>query len=94
MTLYATYDAPVGLADTADTGDLGARLIDRLTERELDVLHLMARGRSNVAIARQLFLSAKTVESVCCQIFRKLELQPSEQDNRRVLAVLALLRGV
>lgn len=65
--------------------------IDTLTEREREVLALMAEGRSNEAICQRLFLGAKTVESHVASIFSKLELQPARTDHRRVLAVLAHL---
>jgi DNA-binding NarL/FixJ family response regulator len=65
----------------------------RLSEREHDVLQLLAEGRSNSAIAAQLFIAERTVESTCASIFRKLELEHSTDVNRRVLAVLELLRG-
>jgi DNA-binding NarL/FixJ family response regulator len=66
--------------------------VNRLTERERDVLTLMAEGRSNAAIARQLFLGAKTVEAHIAAVFTKLGLGPASDDNRRVLAVLTWLR--
>ena len=65
--------------------------LDELTEREREVLALIAEGRSNRAIARQLFLSSRAVERHVQAIFQKLRLPESEDDNRRVLAVLALL---
>jgi DNA-binding NarL/FixJ family response regulator len=65
--------------------------LDRLTPREREVLGLMAEGRSNVAIAGQLFLSASAVEKHVSSIFTKLDLPPTEQDHRRVLAVLTWL---
>jgi DNA-binding NarL/FixJ family response regulator len=68
------------------------RRLDRLSGRELEVLRLIARGLSNAAIAAELYLAGKTVETVCSSIFRKLELHPSDHVNRRVLAVLMLLR--
>ena len=67
-------------------------VLERLTDRELDVLRLMAEGHSNAGIARRLYLSAKTVEANIASIFHKLDLPPSPEDNRRVLAVLTLLR--
>lgn len=70
------------------------RTLDRLTDRERDVLGLMAQGRSNPAIARELVLSDKTVETHVGHIFRKLGIEPTGQEHRRVLAVLtALGRG-
>jgi DNA-binding NarL/FixJ family response regulator len=66
-------------------------LLDDLTEREREVLSLIAEGRSNRAIGKQLFLSSRAVERDVQAIFRKLGLSDSEDDNRRVLAVLALL---
>jgi DNA-binding NarL/FixJ family response regulator len=62
-----------------------------LTPREREVLGLMAEGRSNSAIAAELFLSAGSVEKYVTSIFGKLGLPPSEGDNRRVLAVLRYL---
>jgi DNA-binding NarL/FixJ family response regulator len=65
--------------------------LEELTDRERDVLSLIAEGRSNRAIGKQLFLSSRAVERNVQTIFRKLDLADSEDDNRRVLAVLALL---
>ena len=67
--------------------------LDNLTEREREVLALMAEGRSNQAICDRLFLAPKTVEAHIANIFSKLELIPAADDHRRVLAVLAHLRG-
>jgi DNA-binding NarL/FixJ family response regulator len=66
----------------------------RLTDRERDVLALMAEGRSNSAIAQRLFISEKAVAKHSTSIFAKLGLPPSEDDNRRVLAVLAYLNAL
>jgi len=66
--------------------------VDRLSVREREVLGLMAEGRSNAGIARELGISERTVEAACGQIFQKLDLEPSPDENRRVLAVIALLR--
>jgi DNA-binding NarL/FixJ family response regulator len=66
-------------------------LLDDLTDREQTVLALIAEGRSNRAIAKQLYLSARAVERHVQGIFQKLGLTETEDDNRRVLAVLALL---
>jgi DNA-binding NarL/FixJ family response regulator len=66
--------------------------IDALTERERDVLALMAEGRSNQGIADTLFLSGKTIEAYVGAIFDKLGLDSETAGHRRVLAVLAYLR--
>jgi DNA-binding NarL/FixJ family response regulator len=66
--------------------------LETLTGRERDVLALMAEGRSNQAIAGQLWMSTKTVETHVGSIFTKLGLAPAAEDHRRVLAVLAFLR--
>jgi DNA-binding NarL/FixJ family response regulator len=65
--------------------------LDELTDRERSVLALVAEGRSNRAITKQLYLSSRAVERHVQAIFQKLGLPDSEDDNRRVLAVLALL---
>ena len=67
--------------------------IDDLSEREREVLALMAEGRSNQAICDRMFLAPKTVEAHIASIFSKLELHQQPDDHRRVLAVLAHLRG-
>jgi DNA-binding NarL/FixJ family response regulator len=64
-----------------------------LTAREREVLGLMAEGRSNAAIAARLFITEKAVSKHINNIFSKLGMPPSEDDNRRVLAVLAYLNG-
>jgi DNA-binding NarL/FixJ family response regulator len=68
-------------------------MLARLTEREQDILELMAQGRSNAAICAKLYLSPKTVETHVGSIFSKLGLLPAADDHRRVLAVLSYLRG-
>jgi DNA-binding NarL/FixJ family response regulator len=68
-------------------------LVGELTERERDVLSLMAEGRSNHAIGASLHLSEKTVEGHVRSIFSKLELEPAAEDHRRVLAVLRYLKA-
>jgi len=65
--------------------------LQRLTPREREVLGLMAEGRSNAAIAGRLFVTEKAVSKHTNSIFSKLDLRVSEDDNRRVLAVLAYL---
>ena len=64
----------------------------RLTPRELEVLGLVAEGRTNAGIAKHLWLTEKTVETHVRTILMKLGLQVSSDDHRRVLAVLTYLR--
>jgi DNA-binding NarL/FixJ family response regulator len=66
--------------------------LDELTPREREVLSLMAEGRTNGGIARRLWLTEKTVETHVRTILMKLGLPAGEDDNRRVLAVLAYLQ--
>jgi DNA-binding NarL/FixJ family response regulator len=68
--------------------------VGSLTPREREVLGLMAEGRSNAAIAGRMFVTEKAVSKHTNNIFSKLQLPPSEDDNRRVLAVLAYLNDV
>jgi DNA-binding NarL/FixJ family response regulator len=72
----------------ADGGALGA-----LTPREREVLGLMAEGRTNTAIARALVVTPGAVEKHISNIFSKLDLPATDEDHRRVLAVLAFLRA-
>jgi DNA-binding NarL/FixJ family response regulator len=67
--------------------------VDRLTARERTVLTTLAAGRSNAAISAELNLSTSAVTKHIASIFDKLGLAASENDNRRVLAVLEYLRG-
>lgn len=67
--------------------------IDDLTDREQEVLGLVAEGPSNQAIADRLVINERTVETYTARIFTKLGLEPSPDSHRRVLAVLAYLRG-
>jgi DNA-binding NarL/FixJ family response regulator len=92
----------VGQGGSAVDPAVIAQLVDRqrasdplagLSEREREVLSLMAEGCSNRAIAAGLFLSEKTVEAHVRGIFTKLDLLPAPDDNRRVLAALAFLRS-
>jgi len=65
--------------------------LEQLTERELEVLALMAEGRSNKAVGQRLFISEHTVEKHVKSIFGSLRLPPSPDDHRRVLAVVKFL---
>ena len=85
---------------TAMDPEVIARLLDRnsgnvalatLSPRERDVLGLMAEGRSNAAISQRLVITERAVAKHTASIFMRLGLQPSDDDNRRVLAVLAYL---
>ena len=67
--------------------------LDELTDREREVLGLMAEGRTNLAIADRLVITLKTVETHVASIFSKLGLEPEPDDHRRVLAVLTYLRS-
>jgi DNA-binding NarL/FixJ family response regulator len=69
----------------------GDDAIGALSPREREVLGLMAEGRSNAAIAQRLTVTERAVAKHIASIFLKLDLQPSDDDNRRVLAVLAYL---
>ncbi|MFJ9813963.1 LuxR C-terminal-related transcriptional regulator [Streptomyces sp. NPDC101151] len=66
---------------------------DSLTPREHEVLTLMAEGRSNTAVAQALHISESAVAKHIASIFGKLGIEQSPEDNRRVLAVLAYLKG-
>ncbi len=67
--------------------------LERLSPREREVLALMAEGRSNQAIAEELFLTEKTIETHVGNIFAKLDLLPEPEVHRRVLAVIAHLKA-
>jgi DNA-binding NarL/FixJ family response regulator len=71
----------------------GDEPLQALTPREREVLSLMAEGRSNAAIAARMFVTEKAVSKHSNNIFAKLGLEQSEEDNRRVLAVLAYLQA-
>ncbi len=91
----------VARGGTALDPDVVAQLVSRgaegplaeLTPRELEVLGLMAEGRSNAGIAKALVLTVGAVEKHIASIFAKLRLAPSGGDHRRVLAVLAYLQA-
>jgi DNA-binding NarL/FixJ family response regulator len=67
--------------------------LDELTEREREVIALMAEGRSNLAISEQLVMTERAVEKHVTSIFRKFGLMPAAEDHRRVLAVLTFLHA-
>jgi DNA-binding NarL/FixJ family response regulator len=90
----------VAAGGTAMDPEVIARLLARNTDndavsalspREREVLGLMAEGRSNAAIGQQLVITERAVAKHTASIFLRLGLQPSEDDNRRVMAVLAYL---
>jgi DNA-binding NarL/FixJ family response regulator len=71
----------------------GDEPLDRLTPREREVLGLMAQGRSNAALARDLVVTERAIEKHVTNIFSKLDLPADQEAHRRVLAVLMYLRG-
>ena len=79
------------MMSTISTTRAAASPLGRLSDREQEVLALIAEGRSNLGICRRLFLSPKTVESHVRSIFLRLDIAPEPDDHRRVLAVLAYL---
>lgn len=102
LTTFASDLRRVAAGEVVIDSDLITRLVARrgsggpieaLSSREREVLELMAQGRSNSALAAELFVTQKTVEGYIRSIFTKLDLETDEASNRRVLAVLKLLRG-
>lgn len=81
------------LLHTREARERGDTRLDTLTAREREVLALMAEGRSNAAIGRALVLSQGAVEKHISNIFAKLTLPVTDDDHRRVLAVVAYLRA-
>ena len=69
----------------------GSDPLEGLTEREREVLELMAQGRSNAAVAESMVVTERAVEKHVTSIFSKLDLPPTPDDHRRVLAVLRFL---
>jgi DNA-binding NarL/FixJ family response regulator len=94
---FVTTVTQVAAGGTAFDPEVVTQLLARreplagLTAREHDVLRHIAEGRSNAAIAARLFITEKVVSKHINNIFAKLGLPPSDDDNRRVLAVLAYL---
>jgi DNA-binding NarL/FixJ family response regulator len=102
--IHALVDAltRVCAGETALDPKIVASLINReqrsaalaeLSPREREVLEHMAEGRSNIGIGQAMSLSARTVEAYAANVFSKLGIAPSDDDNRRVLAVLAWMRA-
>lgn len=87
----SVVDSEVVSLLVAGQADSHSSRVGDLTERERDVLTLMAEGKSNLGIATALFLSLKTVETHIGNILGKLGIDNSPEDHRRVLAVLQLL---
>jgi DNA-binding NarL/FixJ family response regulator len=83
------------VAQLVDTrrGGAGGRALESLTPREREVLELMAEGRTNAAIARKMVVRPGAVEKHISSIFGKLDLPASDDDHRRVLAVLTFLQA-
>jgi DNA-binding NarL/FixJ family response regulator len=97
---FADAARRVAAGGTALDPEVVARLLEgnradgaiaALSPREREVLALMAEGRSNSAIAQQLVITERAVAKHTASIFIRLHLQPSDDDNRRVLAVIAYL---
>jgi DNA-binding NarL/FixJ family response regulator len=101
LAAFADAVRRVGAGESVIDPEIVSRLLRRrrardpletLTEREREILALMAEGRSNQGICERLFLSPKTVETHVGRIFMKLGFLPGPEDHRRVLAVLTFLR--
>ncbi|HEX6231617.1 MAG TPA: response regulator transcription factor [Jiangellaceae bacterium] len=84
---------PSVVAQLVNRRKMGNDPVDELTERELEVLRLMAEGRSNKAVADRLFITEHTVEKHVQNIFAKLRIPTTTDDHRRVLAVLTFLNS-
>ncbi|MGI9605772.1 MAG: response regulator transcription factor [Acidimicrobiales bacterium] len=87
----SVVDPKVVEALVAARGKDGDSILDRLTEREHEVLAEMAKGGNNAAIGESLFISARSVEKHIGSIFTKLDLSEADDVNRRVRAVLLFL---
>ncbi|HEX5995746.1 MAG TPA: response regulator transcription factor [Jiangellales bacterium] len=84
---------PSVVAQLVNRRKMGNDPVDELTEREFEVLGLMAEGRSNKAVADRLFITEHTVEKHVQNIFAKLRIPATTDDHRRVLAVLTFLNS-
>jgi DNA-binding NarL/FixJ family response regulator len=89
--MTTTMFRPAGVAERTPGGTHRDGVLDQLSPRELEVLTLMAEGRSNRAIGDQLTVELKTVETHVSRVFTKLGLNEDRHENRRVLAVLTFL---
>jgi DNA-binding NarL/FixJ family response regulator len=89
--MTTTMIRPTAVADHAFSGSRRGDALDQLSRRELEVLALMAEGRSNRAIGEMLEVELKTVETHVGRVFTKLGLSEDRAGNRRVLAVLRFL---
>ena len=101
LSAFAIDVRRVATGEVVIDPELVSRLVGRhrerdplagLTDREREVLALMAQGLTNAALSEELVLSPKTIEGYVRNVFTKLGLQPSEREHRRVLAVLQFLR--
>jgi DNA-binding NarL/FixJ family response regulator len=81
------------VAELVHARDGGGGVFADLTPREREVMELMAEGKTNAAIARAMVVQPGAVEKHISSIFNKLDLPASDDDHRRVLAVLAFLRS-
>ena len=101
LSAFAVDVRRVATGEVVIDPELVTRLVGRpreqdrlamLSDREREVIGLMAQGLTNTGLAEELFVSPKTVEGYVCNIFMMLDLSPGERDHRRVLAVLRFLR--
>jgi len=83
----------VSTGDPAEAARADVQALDRLSDREREVLGLVSAGLSNAAIADRLSVLERTVESHMAHIFSKLDLSAGPDENRRVRSVLVYLRG-
>jgi DNA-binding NarL/FixJ family response regulator len=81
------------VSDRRGTSSAAQEAIEALTAREPETLELIAQGRSNAAIARDLVVTPGAIEEHVSSIFAKLDLVDTDDDHRRVLPVLAYLRA-